>query len=170
VKERLHQRPLEHDALREGGVAGTGFGAARGAGGLANGRQHFVQVDRLGKVVERTVADRPDRLLDIGERGDQQHRQRRMILTHLPQHLQPGHARHAHIGDDHVDGPLLQLPQGLAAGVRQRNGEALSGQKGVEQTALPLVVIDNQDAGGRAGMMRVVHSPGAIDNVTERRN
>ena len=92
--------------------SGRGLGDA---GGLLDGGEQFVQVNRLGQVIERAVAHGADGLADVGVGGHQQDRQDGMLLARAPQRLQARQARHAHVGDHHADVPGAEDFQGRFA-------------------------------------------------------
>ena len=75
-----------------------------------------------------------------------QNGQRGVLLARAPQRFQTGKAGHPHVGDHHVEFAGAQRFQGAFAGVHHHGFEALAPEKGIEQAALPGIVIDNQDA------------------------
>ncbi|MCY1428501.1 hypothetical protein D9M71_443880 [compost metagenome] len=73
----------------------------------AHARLDDQRADRLGDVVHRADLEALGLVVDIGQCGDEDHRDgagRRLALEH-PAHLVAGHARHHHVEQDQV-GPL----------------------------------------------------------------
>ena len=120
-----------------------GFGKA---GGLADGGEEFVQVNRFGKIIDSAVAHGDDGVADVGMGGDQENGEAAADLAGAAQGFQAGKAGHADIGDHHVHGLGAEDLQGALAGGDDDGLEALAGQEGVQQTALGRIVIHNEDA------------------------
>jgi hypothetical protein len=72
--------------------------------GVAHDHQHFVVLERLRDVVERTALHRGNRRLYRRERRDHQNRQLVVQLLQLLEQREPVHAWHHHVGDDGIEG------------------------------------------------------------------
>ncbi len=103
----LHRRarpdqPLH--ALALGALAAAGGGSrprpgARAAPGALQREEERVEVDRLRQVILGPRPHRQHRRGHVPERGDDDHRQRRILLAQLPEQRHPIHPRHLQIGD-----------------------------------------------------------------------
>ena len=145
------------------GLAATMFGrqllagvefqrrALRKAGGLADRGEQFVQVNRLGKIIDSAVAHGADGVADVGIGRDEQDGKGAVLLAGQAQRFQAGQPGHAHVGNHHVDLLLAQDFQGALAGGDGHGLEPLAGQERIEQAALAGVVIHDQEP-GRAGV------------------
>ena len=88
-------------------------------------------VPRLQQVVvEPDVVDGLDRHACVGVRREQQETRLGRLPAHLLQQLDPGHPRHALVGDDERDCPVLAAPAATAARVpRHRRSCARPGSR-----------------------------------------
>src|SRR6266404_3895492 len=68
-----------------------------------------------------------------------------MLLARPPQGFQTAQAGHPHVGDHQAEWFGSQNLESLFAGGGQDRLETLAAEKGIEQTALTGVIIDNQD-------------------------
>ena len=116
------------------------------AGRLPDRNQQLVEVDRFGQIIDRPVAHGADRLANVGIRRHEQDRQHRVLQARAAKGFQTRNARHAHIGDHHVEIPTAENLQRAFAGSDGDGVEALAFEKRIEQAALSRVVIDDQDA------------------------
>ena len=118
----------------------------RDAGGLPHRIEQFIEVNRLGQIIDRAIAHRGHGIADVGEGGDEQDRQGGVFLARAPQRFQAGQPRHPHVGNHHGEFPGAEHFQGAFAGIRQRGFKTLAAEKGIQQAALAGVVVHNQDA------------------------
>ena len=116
------------------------------ADGLADAGHQFIQINRLGQVINRAVAHGGDGIADVGEGGDEQNGQGGVFLARQPQRLQPGESRHPHVGNHHAEFSGAEGFQGLLAGLRRDGFQSLGAEKDVQQAALARVVIHDEDA------------------------
>ena len=77
----------------------------RNADGLPHGIEQFIEVNRLGQIIDRAVAHRGHGIADVGEGGDEQDGQGGVFLARAPQRFQAGQPRHPHVGNHHGEFP-----------------------------------------------------------------
>ncbi|MFO1501567.1 MAG: hypothetical protein U1G07_24835 [Verrucomicrobiota bacterium] len=82
-------------------------------GGLADGVEQFVEIDRFGEIIDGAVAHGIDGIADVGIGRHEQDGQDRKFLAGAPKGFEAGHARHAHVRDHHVHPALPQRGQSL---------------------------------------------------------
>ena len=147
AKQCLHQWTAGDDVIGQSLVLAQLQGCDRGeAGRLPDRSQQFVEIDRFGEIIDRTVAHGADGFADIGICRYQQDRQHGVFLTRAAEGFQTGNAGHSHVGNHHVEFPAAQDSQRLFAGSNRDGIEALTFQERIQKTALTGIVIDNQDA------------------------
>ena len=117
------------------------------AGGLADGGEQFVQINRFGKIIDSAIAHGADGVAHVGIGGDEQNGKGAVLLAGQAQGFQAGQSRHAHVGNHHADFLLAQDFQGALAGGDGHGVEALAGEEGIQQAALGRVVVHNEQAG-----------------------
>ena len=98
LKQRQRERTLRDDLRRQFFFrAEIQRRERRDARGLADRGQQFIQVNRLGEIIQRAVAHRDHRVADVGVGGDEQDRQRGKLRTHaaqaFPSRTSPASAR-----------------------------------------------------------------------------
>ena len=128
--DRLHQRAAHHDVAWQRLVLAVLEGnGLRDAGGLLHGGQQLVQIDGFRQIVDRAIAHRDHCIANVGVGGDKQDGQCGVLLAGAPQGVQSGKARHAHVGNHHVEVARAQCFQRPLAGVRRHRLEALALQE-----------------------------------------
>ena len=118
----------------------------RHADGLPHRIEQFIEVNRLGQIIDRAIAHGGHGIADVGEGGDEQDRQGGVFLAGAPQGFQAGKPRHPHVGNHHGKFPGAEHFQGAFAGIRQRRLKTLAAQKRIQQAALAGIIVHNQDA------------------------
>jgi len=118
----------------------------REAGGLPDGGEQFVQINRLGEIIQRAVAHGLDGVADVGVGGDEQNGQRRKLRPDAAQGFQPGQTGHPHVGNHHGKFSGGEQFQRAFAGIGEDGFKALAAQKRIQQTALAGVVVHDEDA------------------------
>ena len=103
--------------------------------------------NRLGIEAEDVATvDRFDRSLLVGIAGQHDPHRIGRQLGQAPQHLDPIHARHAHVAYDHGEGAIvLDFGEGDLTAVSGGDVEALA-QQAVQSRQQARLVIDDQDA------------------------
>ncbi len=155
TENRLHQRAAGDDMRRELLVLVEFERRVLGeAGGVPDGGKQLVEIDRLGQIIHRAVADGADGVADVRVGGDQQDGKLGVFLAGEPERFQAGNARHAHVGNHHADRLRAEHLQRALAGIHGHGLERLAGEKRIQQAALARVVIHDEDA-GRGGLWRL---------------
>ena len=148
LEQRRHERAARDDLRRQNFILAItrrgGFGHARG---LLDGDEEFVQINRLGEIIDRAVAHGLHSVADVGVGGDEQDGQRGEPLSHALQRFQPGQPGHPHVGNHHVRFLRLQNFKRALAGVGEDGFKALGAQEGIQQAALARIIIHDEDAG-----------------------
>jgi hypothetical protein len=88
-----------------------------------------------------------------GLRGHQDDGGVRVLLARRGEHLEPAHARHAHIGEHDVGGQGRDLVEPLLAAQSHVRREALVLEEDPQRLDDPRLVIDDQDAGAAVGAL-----------------
>ena len=130
-----HPEPLPRRGARPLPVDGLGRGHR-----VADDAEQLRLVERLGDVVEGAGPHRLDRVLDLPEGGDEDHRQLRVPLAATSEEGEPVHLRHPDIGDQGV-GPLRVEPLRRRRAVgRRRHLVPLPRQRRLQDaTEIPVV-------------------------------
>jgi hypothetical protein len=103
-------------------------------------------VERLFEVVERAAPERLLRRVDRAVRGEQDDDDRGVEGEQLRQKLDAVHARHLQVGQREVEAPLARdLQRGLARRCG-RHVVALARQDHLQNLALRLLVVNDQNA------------------------
>ena len=152
----LHRRRLAEDAGdRRGRVTGAAGAARRRR--AANERDSFVDVERLRQVLERAAAVGRDRMVQVGMRSHDDHRQVLMVAPRDLEQAQALGAGHAHVGQQHVRPAAAQRLEGRVRVVEAARLHATLAQRALEHPADRRVVVHDPDF----KRLRHVRSPSA---------
>ena len=154
AKHRLHERAAGYHLF--GQLAFHAVLQRNGpghAGRLPHRIEQFVEINRLGQVIDRAITHGGHGVADVGEGGDQQDRQHDVLLACAVQRFQSGKPRHPHIRNHHGILAGAEHFQRAFAGVRRRGLESLTAKKGIQQAALTGIIVHNQDARGFSRMV-----------------
>src|SRR5689334_6035924 len=113
---------------------------------MANGRKQFIEIDGLAQVVEGAVPHGTDGFTDVSIGGDEQDRQRGVLLAGATHGFQAGNAGHADVRDHHRYLLLFENFQRLLTGTDSDGFKSLAGEKGGEQASLAWIIVDDQHA------------------------
>jgi hypothetical protein len=116
----------------------------------------LVDVEGLVDVVVGAHAQRFDRRLGRGERGDHDPGQVGVHPLRRAQHVEAGHVGHVDVGDQQVDRPPFQLVEGLAAVLGHHHLVAFATEHDRQQFPHRALVVDDQDARGAGAGWRLV--------------
>ena len=115
---------------------------------LEDGLQHpfeAAEVDRLLDVVGRAELDRLDRVLHGRVPAHEHELDVRVAVLQVAQQLEPAHPGHADVGQDHVNGLLVERRQRRIRAVRDLHLEALLGEKDLEDLPDVRIVLHDED-------------------------
>ena len=152
LEDLLHARALAHDLreaplVLEGGAQGPVLvEQAPLLQGVAQDVQHFLVLEGLGHVVEGALLHGRDGGLHRGVGGDHEHHQVAVGLLELVQHREAAHLRQHDVHDGGVEAALAGQGQALGTVLGQGDGVARLAQKGAEDVAHDLLVVDDEDA------------------------
>ncbi len=130
--------------------------------GAAHGQPQLVRVPRLGdEVIDAPGVDRLHQAVHVGIGGQHDAHRVRGALLALSQELDPGHAGHALVGEDHRHlGLRLQTGQRLLAVARAQHAE-LGGEDRLQRVQHAGLVVHDQDGGLVHGVSGSVGDAGA---------
>ena len=150
-------------ALRLGGLAQPAVLADQPPllGGVRDRGRQPLAVEGLGDEVVGPVLDRRDREVDVGVAGDEQHRELRVDRLHPLEELQPGHPRHADVGDDRALEVCVDRRERRLGAVERLHLEARELQHLRRRPAQVGVVVDEDDGRGHARPRQLEREGGA---------
>ena len=112
----------------------------------ANAGEQLFERERLRQVVVGAGVEPFHPVLDLGARGQHQHRQPAPLAPQGAADLEAVHARHEHVQDDRVRLGLLVEPlERLAPVLGQLDGVALELQGPAQRLSYRALVVDDQD-------------------------
>ena len=114
--------------------------------GVAHAAHNRVEVERLHQVVRRSLLHRLNALVNIAIGGGDQKHQMRVPVTCSLQKRQAGDSSHPEVGNDHIEGFLLERFESVLAVRAGLAIETLSGQDFAEQLRARRVVINEENA------------------------
>ena len=112
--------------------------------GSLDGRQHLVDLEGLGYVVEGAAFHRVDRRLDGGIGGEQDHGKLRLEGLDRADQLQPVHRRHPQIRDDQVDSAFADDLERLVAVLGRHGLVSVGLEKTLQEDQNPNLVVHYQ--------------------------
>ena len=115
---------------------------------VADHNQHFVVLERLGDVVERTRFHRRDRAPDRRVGGDDDHREVVVDALQLIERGDAAEARHHDVDDGRIERHRPGQLEALFAGGRQPHGVPLAREQRLEYLAHDLFVVHDEDHAG----------------------
>ncbi len=142
----LHGRRLADDrrqALRFSG--GVRLAATIAPRGLVHELYGLVDVERLGQVFKRAALVGGDGILEIGVRRDNDDRQVRARGMQALEQRDAAHARHAHVGDQHVRLTVGDGFEQMLGALEPARLHVRLPQRLLEHPAHRLVVVDDPD-------------------------
>ncbi len=113
--------------------------------GALDQRHGVVDVERLGQVFEGAALVGSHRAVQVGMRGHDDHRQARVLLADLREHVQAAEAGHADVGDDHIRLLAGEAGQHAVSAVEALRGHAFLLQGLFQDPADGAVVVDDPD-------------------------
>ena len=113
--------------------------------GALDQRHGVVDVERLGQVLEGAALVGSHRAIQVGVRGHDDHRQARVLLADLREHVQAAEAGHADVGDDHIRLLAGEAGQHAVSAVEALRGHAFLLQGLFQDPADGAVVVDDPD-------------------------
>ena len=116
-----------------------------------DGADEVGQLRRLEQVVDRAAAQAVDRRLGVAVAGEHDHRGVGVLLAERLEQPQPVLPRHLHVGDDQRRVFLLGELEGHVGARGDGAVVALFAEQHADHVADGLVVVDDQDSGGRRG-------------------
>ena len=108
--------------------------------------QQLLGRKRFGDVVVSAALDGPHRGLDRGVGRHQNHDRVGPLLSHIAQKFDAIHARHAHIGNDHIDRRAVEYPpRGLSVGGLKHFVARLA-EFDLQRDPLERLIVDDENA------------------------
>ena len=114
-------------------------------GALDQGHR-FINVEGLGQVFKRTALVGSHRAVEVRVRGHDDHRQARIKVTNLRQHVETADTGHADVGNDYIRLLPRELRQYAIGTVEALSGHALLLQCFLQNPADGAVIVDNPDS------------------------
>src|SRR5260221_216387 len=156
AEDFLHRRRLAENLRRLLGLRGSLDLAQAFVERAAHQLDRVVNVEGLGQVLEGAALERGHRALEVGICRHDDHGRGGQARAQLAHELEAGHARHADIAHHDLRGFLGELLERFARGAEGAVGDALAGERLLEDPADRAVVVDDPD--GIHGVFAGVHS------------
>ncbi len=113
--------------------------------GALHGEHEFIEIHRLGDVIEGSLFHGLDRRVDGAEGGQEHNGDLRHGFAERIQQVQPGQRCHADIAQDGVIRRLIGLAEGVHAVTGRLHRKAGLAQGFGQHVSIPLVVIHNEN-------------------------
>ena len=110
----------------------------------------LVDVERLGKELERSLPIRRHRAVEVGVRGHHHDGQFGMVFGELREEPQASGTRHSHVTEHRVRAPGAQGGERRVSGLERPHPESGPGKSSLQHEPNRAVVVDDPDLGIRA--------------------
>jgi hypothetical protein len=117
---------------------------------VAYDQEQPVRVHRLLDEVERSQPGALDRGLDRPVGGDDYHRQLRLVLVDVGEHLEPVHPRHLDVQEHQVHGVIADQVERAAAVFGQQHAVAFELEELLQGASDARLIVGDQDGLGHA--------------------